>query len=156
MFFICSRSWQFSWKYYLLLSLFSLSHSISLSSDLSSGCFVTSEAGGSGREGKRSSIVSLHGSPRAWVYGFGHCWSLHIQLLLAAQSSSFSFLLKSFHLAGLARKFPIIWKLLLGRGLRIYWFCYWNLVWKLTFPLVRRNLFSFSGGFLILFIPLDT
>ena len=87
--------------------MFSLSHSISQSSDSSSGCLVSSEVRGSGREGKRSSIVSLHGSPRAWVYGLGQNWSLQIQFLLLAQSLSVSFLSKRLHLAALIQKFPI-------------------------------------------------
>ncbi len=59
--------------------------------------------------------VSTGVSVRIW-----HCWSLQIQLLLVAQSSSSSFLLEIFHLAGLVRKFPFILKLLLGRDLGIY------------------------------------
>ncbi len=87
--------------------MFSLSHSISQSSNSSSGCFVSSEVRGSGREGKRSSIVSLHGSPRAWVYGLGQNWSLQIQFILVAQSLSVSFLSKRLHLAALVQKLPI-------------------------------------------------
>ena len=48
------------------------------------------------------------------MYGFGHSWSLQIQLLLVAQSSSISFLLKSLHLAGLVRKFPIVGNVVSG------------------------------------------
>ena len=91
--------------------MFSLSHSISQSSDSSSGCLVSSEVGGSGREGKRSSIVSLHGSPRAWVYGLGQNWSLQTQFLWLAQSSSAAFLSKRLHLAALVQKLPIFWML---------------------------------------------
>jgi hypothetical protein len=53
--------------------------------------------------------VSLHGSPRAWVYGLGQNWSLQIQFLLLAQSSSVAFLSKRLHLAALIQKFPIFW-----------------------------------------------
>jgi hypothetical protein len=99
---------NFSWEHQLFsLSMFSLSHSISQSSDSSSGCFVSSEVRGSGREGKRSSIVSLHGSPRAWVYGLGQNWSSQIQFLLLAQSLLVSFLSKRLHLAVLVQKLPI-------------------------------------------------
>ncbi len=48
------------------------------------------------------------------MYGFGHCWSLQIQLLSIAQSSSISFLLKSLYLTALARKFPIIFAVAVG------------------------------------------
>ncbi len=96
----------------------SLSHSISQSSDSSSGCFVSSEVRGSGREGKRSSIVSLHGSPRAWVYGLGQNWSLQIQFLWLAQFFSVSFLSKRLHLAALVKKLPIF---------ELWWAKFWLL-----------------------------
>ncbi len=90
------------------MSMFFLSHSISQSLDSSSGCFVSSEVRSSGREGKRSSIVILHGSPRAWVYGLGQNWSLQIQFLSLAQSLSVAFLSKRLHLAALiqSKNFP--------------------------------------------------
>ncbi len=48
------------------------------------------------------------------MYGFGHRWSLQIQLLSIAQSSLISFLLESFLLTVLARKFPIIFAVAVG------------------------------------------
>ena len=44
----------------------------------------------------------------------------------------------------------------IGRRLEDVLILLLNLVRKVKFPLVPRNLFSFSGGFLILLIPLDT
>ncbi len=150
MFFICSRSWQFFSKILIVLVPVFF---VPLYQPIFG--FVLRLVCGLGGRRFRASIVSLHGSPRAWVYGFGHCWSLQIQLLLVAQSSSISFLLKSLHLADLARKFPIISELLLGRDLRIYWIWYWILAWNLNFHLVRRNQFFLSGGFLIFLFLFD-
>ena len=48
--------------------------------------------------------MSLHGSPRAWVYGLGQDWSLQIQFLSLAQSLSVAFLSKRLHLAALVQK----------------------------------------------------
>jgi hypothetical protein len=61
---------------------------------------------------------------------------------------------KSFHLTVLARKFPIILELLLGRDFGDLLSLVLNSSFKVRlFFLMRRNLFYFNGGFLILFIP---
>jgi len=61
---------------------------------------------------------------------------------------------KSFHLAVLAKKFPMIFAVAVGERFGDLL----NLVLTFSFNvrlffLMRRNLFYFNGGFLILFIP---
>ncbi len=78
------------------------------------------------------------------MYGFGHCWSLQVQLLSIAQSSLISFLLKSLHLIDLARKFPIIFAVAVGKR-------FWDLLnLVLTFSLKVK--LSLSAAEFVLFL----
>ncbi len=84
--------------------------------------------------------------------GLGIVGHYRSSYFLIARSSLISFFLKSLHLANLARKFPIVFAVAVWERFGDLLNLVLTFSLKVNFPLVRRNLFYFSGGFFIFFV----